>query len=266
MKPARFAYEAPRSTAAALRLLGEDAKALAGGQSLVPMLNFRLARPALLVDLNPIAELSYLRRVGGELRIGALTRQVTLERSGMVERGWPLLRQAVRMVGHAAIRSRGTVGGSVAHADPAAELPAALTALDARFEVRSLRGSRSLSASELFVGPLTTAIQPDELLTEIVVPAIRVGSRTAFVEQARTHGDFATAGTAVIVSPGEHAAIALLGAGQTPIRALQAEQALVAGAEAAEVGTLAAESVVSGDYGRALMATLVARAVRAALS
>jgi CO/xanthine dehydrogenase FAD-binding subunit len=170
------------------------------------------------------------------------------------------------MVGHAAIRSRGTVGGSIAHADPAAELPAALIALDARFELRSPRGSRSLSASELFIGPLTTAIEIDELLTEIVVPAMRAGSRTAFVEQARTHGDFATAGAAVVVSPGEHAAIALLGAGPTPIRAVDAEQALVAGAGAAEVGALAAKSVASGDYRRALIATLVARAVQATLS
>ena len=172
MKPAPFHYEAPRCIAAALALLDDDAKALAGGQSLVPMLNFRLARPARLVDLNPIAELTYLRRSDGKLHIGALTRHATLERSGVVARGWPLLTQAVRLVGHAAIRSRGTVGGSAAHADPAAELPAALTALDARFELISDRGGRSLSAAEFFRGRMTTALQADELLREIVVPAL----------------------------------------------------------------------------------------------
>jgi CO/xanthine dehydrogenase FAD-binding subunit len=260
MKPAPFNYEAPRSLDAALSLLGEDAKALAGGQSLVPLLNFRLARPCLLVDLNPIAELSYLRRADGVLHIGALTRQVTLERSGVVQRGWPLLSQAVRMVGHPAIRSRGTVGGSVAHADPAAELPVALTALDARFHLTSLRGERSLSASEFFRGRMTTALEPDELLTEIVVPAVPDGARGAFVERARTHGDFATAGAAVVLAPGEHAAVALLGAGSTPVRAAAAERALVAGARADEAAELAAREV-QDEYRRALLTVLVQRAI-----
>ncbi len=203
MKPAPFRYEAARTLDGALRLLAEaDAKALAGGQSLVPLLNFRLARPSLLVDLNPIAALAYLRRSGGVLRIGALTRQASLERSGLVARYWPLLRQAVTMVGHPAIRSRGTVGGSVAHADPSAELPVALAALDARFHLRSPRGERTVGASELFRGPMMTAIEADELLTEIEVPAPPAGARMAFVEHARTHGDFALAGAAVVLAPG----------------------------------------------------------------
>jgi CO/xanthine dehydrogenase FAD-binding subunit len=264
MKPAPFTYEAPRSVTAALRLLGEDAKALAGGQSLVPMLNFRLARPALLVDLNRIAELAFVRRADGELRLGALTRQVTIERSGLIERGWPLLRQAVAMVGHAAIRSRGTVGGSAAHGDPAAELPAALVALDARFALMSVRGLRRLSAAEFFRGPLTTALEPDELLTEIVVPPMPSGARTAFVEHARTHGDFAAAGAAVVVAPGEHAAIALLGAGPTPLRAGAAEHALVAGAGLSEAAELAADGV-QGEHRRALVTAVVRGALERAL-
>ena len=171
MKPAPFAYEPADSIPQALALLEqEDALALAGGQSLVPMLNFRLARPSLLVDLNPVSELSFIRRSGGGLRIGAMTRQSTLERSELVAHGWPLLTEAVGHVAHPAIRNRGTIGGSVAQADPKAELPVALAALDARFHVRSTRGSRSLSAGELFLGPMFTALAPGELLTEIELP------------------------------------------------------------------------------------------------
>ena len=143
MKPAPFDYAAPRTVDEAFSLLGEDAKALAGGQSLVPLLNFRLARPKLIVDLNGIAELGTIRRGGGALRIGALVRQRALERSRLVAEGWPVLRDAVSHVAHPAIRNRGTVGGSAAHADPAAELPCALAALGARFHVRSRRGART---------------------------------------------------------------------------------------------------------------------------
>ncbi len=261
MKPAPFAYEAAHSLPSALRLLGEeDAKALAGGQSLVPLLNFRLARPRLLVDLNPIGELAFVRRSGGVLRIGALTRQASLERSALVQRHWPLLRQAVRMVGHPAIRSRGTVGGSVAHADPSAELPVALSALDARFQVSSPRGEHTLDARELFRGPMMTAIEPDELLTAIEVPPTPDGARMAFIEHARTHGDFAVAGAAVVLAPGEHAAIALLGAGTTPVRAVDAERALLGGATHAEAATLAGDEV-RDDYRGALVTELVRRAL-----
>jgi CO/xanthine dehydrogenase FAD-binding subunit len=263
VKPAPFAYEAPRSVDAALALLGEDAKALAGGQSLVPLLNFRLARPARVVDLNGIAALAYLRRAGGVLRIGALTRQATLERSRLVARGWPLLAQAVRHVGHPAIRSRGTVGGSVAHADPAAELPVALAALDARFHLRSARGERTLGWREFFRGPLTTALEPDELLVEIEVPASPPGARAGFAEHARTHGDFAIAGAAVVRAGREHAGIALLGAGPAPVRATDAERALLAGAGAAEAAALAAAALDDGPR-RALVAALVREAIEEA--
>jgi CO/xanthine dehydrogenase FAD-binding subunit len=259
MKPAPFAYEAPRSVDAALALLerNEDAKLLAGGQSLVPVMNFRLARPPLLVDLNRIDELAYLRKRGGALHIGALTRHATLERSELVARGWPLLAQAVRHVGHPAIRSRGTIGGSCAHADPTAELPIALTALDARFHLRSRTATRTLAADELFVTHLTTAMRPDEMLVEIEIPPLPDGARTAFAEHARTHGDWAIAGAAIVNAPG-HSAIALLGAAPTPVRARDAEAALTAGATAAEAAQLAAR-LVEDPWKRALTEALARR-------
>jgi CO/xanthine dehydrogenase FAD-binding subunit len=262
MKPAPFAYAAPGTLDEALRLLeGDDeAVALAGGQSLVPRLNFRLARPSTLVDLNAIDELSQLRVAGGTLRIGALTRQAGLERSVVVADGWPLLGQAVRLVGHPAIRSRGTVGGSVAHADPRAELPAALVALDARFHLSSLDGVRTVPASEFVLGPMRTSLRKGELLTEIEVPAPAAGARTAFVEHTRTHGNLAIAGAAVVVAPHDRARIALLGAGPVAVRAPAAERALGAGAEASEVAVLAGADVAD-DYRRALIVALVGQAL-----
>jgi CO/xanthine dehydrogenase FAD-binding subunit len=263
VKPAPLDYAAARSLDEAIGLLGEEAKALAGGQSLVPLLNFRLARPELLVDINGLSELARLERIDGVLRIGALTRQSALERSELVAAGWPLLSQAVRFVGHPQIRSRGTVGGSVAHADPAAELPVALLALDARFTAQSSRGRRTLGGGELFLGPLTTALQPDELLVEIEVPPPPEGAGSAFVEHARTHGDFAIAGAAAVVAPAEHAAVALLGAGSVPVRAPAAERALLDGADPREAAALAASSV-EDDHHRALIAELVRRAIEEA--
>jgi len=262
MKPPPFRYEAPRSVDAALALLGEDAKVLAGGQSLVPIMNFRLARPAMLVDVNRIDELAYLRKRDGTLHIGALTRHATLERSDVVARGWPLLRQAVRHVGHPPIRTRGTVGGSCAHGDPTAELPVALAALDARFHLRSKVAGRSLGAAEFFVSHLTTALREDELLVEIEVPPLPSGARTAFAEHARTHGDWAIAGAAVVLAPG-HAAIALLGTGPTPMRAAEAEAVLLAGGSAAEAARLAG-ALADGDWPVALTTALVRRALEEA--
>ena len=262
MKPAPFEYSAPESVDEALALLSEEAKVLAGGQSLVPLLNFRLARPERIVDINRVEELAYIRVGDGSLRIGALARQAALERSQLVAERWPLLSQAVRFVGHPQIRSRGTVAGSVTHADPTAELPVALTALDARFHVRSSGGARSLSAAELFSGPLTTTLAADELLAEIEVPPLPAGARCAFSEHARTHGDFAIAGAAVVRAEG-HTAIALLGAGWTPLRATAAERALAGGAATDEVAALAAE-LVDDEHRAALMAALVKDAVEEA--
>jgi CO/xanthine dehydrogenase FAD-binding subunit len=263
VKPAPFRYATASSLTGALELLGDadaGAQALAGGQSLIPLLNFRLARPELLVDLNPLAELAHLDVTSGSLRIGALTRQAALLCSDAVAAGWPLLTEAVAHVGHAAIRSRGTVGGSVAHADPAAELPVALTALDARFHLRSATGRRTLIAAELFRGALTTALGAGELLVEIEVPRLPAGARMAFEEHARTHGDFATAGVAVVLAPGERAALALLGAAPVPVRAAAAERALLEGAGAAEVAALAAD-LAGADHRRALIGALTRRAL-----
>jgi CO/xanthine dehydrogenase FAD-binding subunit len=243
VKPAPFDYVAPETLEDALALVGEDSRPLAGGQSLVPMLNFRLARPARLVDLERVAGLAYIE-AGETLRIGAMTRHAALERSPVVAERWPLLVQAVKHVGHPQIRSRGTVGGSVAHADPKAELPVALTALDARFHVRSAHGARTLTAAELFAGPLMTTLEPGELLVEIEVPSLPAGARTAFVEHARTHGDFAIAGAAVVMAPG-HESVALLGAGPTPVRARHPDDL----------------ERIEDPYRRALLTALVKRAI-----
>jgi CO/xanthine dehydrogenase FAD-binding subunit len=245
VKPAPFEYAAPASLDEALALIGDEARPLAGGQSLVPMLNFRLARPARLVDLERVG-LDHVR-VDGALRLGAMTRQATIERSREIAAGWPLLRQAVRHVGHPQIRARGTIGGSVAHADPKAELPVALAALGARFHVRSAAGARTLTAGELFRGPLMTALAPDELLVEIEVPPLPAGARTAFAEHARTHGDFAIAGVAAVVT-GDRVTLGLLGAAYTPV----------------VVDSEAAIADVADPHRRALLAALARRAISAA--
>jgi CO/xanthine dehydrogenase FAD-binding subunit len=281
VKPAPFAYEEPRSVAEAVELVaryGDEAKILAGGQSLIPLLNFRLARPERLVDVNRIDELSYIRRKDGALHIGALTRAATLEHSPLVAAHWPLLVEASRLVGHPQIRSRGTVGGSVAHADPAAELPAALTALGASFHVSSQSGPRTLAAGEFFVTHLTTALELDELLVGITVPPLPPRTGAAIVEHARVHGDFALGGAAVLVSLGEdgactRASIVLLAAAPKPLRAVAAEEALggagLVETELAEAAELAAgELDVSGPHRahrRALAAELTRRALVAAV-
>lgn len=270
MKPAPFLYDAPETLEEALGLLAggdEEAKVLAGGQSLVPLLNFRLARPDCLVDLNRVDELAYLRRDGDVLRIGALARHGDLERSAEVAAGWPLLAEAVRHVGHPQIRARGTVCGSVAHADPSAELPAAFVALDARFHVRSLRGPRTLAAGDFFLSFFTTVLEPDEVLVEIEVPRPPAGSGGAFAEHARTHGDFALGGAAAVLSAGE-ARLVLLAAGPVPVRAHGAETLAVQGAPAAETADAAVRDLeLHGEdagWRRALLRELARRALTSA--
>jgi CO/xanthine dehydrogenase FAD-binding subunit len=265
MKPAPFEYRAPATVEDALPLLGPDSTVLAGGQSLVPLLNLRLARPEVVVDINGIAELDYIRVGDRSLRIGAMTRQVTLERSDLVRRRWPLLYKAIGLVGHSQIRSRGTVGGSVAHADPAAELPVALTALGACFHLRSPGGTRAVEASEFFLGPLYTVREPDELLVEVEVPEQSHGAGSGFAEHARTHGDFATAGAAAVVDPGGSAGIVLLGAGPVPVRAEAAERALAGGAEPREAAALSAQDV-EDEHRRALCTELARRAIEEAMA
>ena len=244
MKPAPFAYVAVDSWEAAVEALTDDAQVLAGGQSLVPLMNRREVRPARLVDINGIPGL--IRRTDGVLRIGATVRQAALERSVVAEH-WPLLRQALRHVGHPATRSRGTVGGSVAHADPRAELVCALTALDARYE----------TTERVVEGPPVLA--PRELLVRIELPPLPPGALTAFAEHARTRGDFADVAAAVVLAP-HHAAIAILDAPSGARRASAAERAVRDGATAAEAAALAAE-LVDGDHPRALVAEVTRRAL-----
>jgi CO/xanthine dehydrogenase FAD-binding subunit len=283
MKPAQFEYDDPRTVEDALDLLaryGDDCKVLAGGQSLVPLMNFRLARPARLIDINGVDSLSYITRDDGRLVIGAMTRHSQIEHSAEVAKRWPLLTEAIGWVGHSQIRNRGTVGGSVAHADPAAELPAAFAALDASFELRSKRGSRVLSWKEFFVSEFTTALAPDELVTAVQVPDQDPSTGTAFVEYARRHGDFALGGAAVTVKLGpdsraEKVTIALLSAGPAPVRPETAERQLrgsrldetaIRAASAEAVKGLRPTSDIHGssEYRTALLQTMTERALTTA--
>src|SRR5436853_3202115 len=185
MKPAPFKYFRPRTVEEALALLAEhagEAKPLAGGQSLIPAMNFRLATPAVLVDLNGLDDLAYIKDAEGAVRIGGMTRQRAVERSALISRELPLVAETMPFIAHPAIRNRGTVGGSLAHADPAAELPAVMLALDARFGLRGSQGARSVSADEFFVGLFATAIEPGELLMDITIPTAPARSGFGFQE------------------------------------------------------------------------------------
>ncbi len=237
MKPPRFTYHDPVSRNEALALLSayaDDAKVLAGGQSLVPLLNMRLTQPAHLVDINSIAELSYIRQEHGEqggLTFGALTRHREVERSALVRRLCPLLAEAMPLLGHAPIRSRGTVCGSLAHADPAAELPGVLLALGGHVRVESQASSRVIAVENLFVSELQTDLHSHELLTEVWFPSAPLRTGAAFLEICRRHGDFALVGVATQVTLADNDSIAevhlaLIGVGPTPIRATEAEQQL----------------------------------------
>jgi carbon-monoxide dehydrogenase medium subunit len=269
VKPPRFAYVAAASVDEAVGALaggGDEAKVLAGGQSLVPLLNMRLARPALLVDVNRVPGLDGIH-ADGRLELGALVRQSDALASADVLESAPLLRAALRHVGHPATRSRGTIGGSVAHADPAAELPAVLLALDGEVVAVGPGGERAIAVEELFLGPFTTSLGPAELLTAVRVP-LQGSRRFGFAELARRHGDFALAGVAVLLDP---ARVVLFGVGGAPVLALEAEQALDAGAgadEAAELATRGLEPVsdvhADGDYRRRMARVLVRRALQQA--
>jgi CO/xanthine dehydrogenase FAD-binding subunit len=279
MKPPLFEYDDPATVDEALSLLaehGDEAKVLAGGQSLVPLLNFRLARPERLIDINKLDPLAYVRADEGVLRIGTLTRHATLECSPDVVARVPLLSEAVSLVGHVQIRNRGTVGGSVAHADSAAELPVAFAALEARYHVRSRDRERVIASDEMFVTHMTTTLEVEELLTEIEVPVPPPHTGAAFVEFARRHGDFALGGAAVLLTLDDgvctRARIGLLAAAPTPIRARAAEEWLLGAAIDARAAGEAARRAVADihptgdihggtDYRRALVETLVQRAI-----
>jgi CO/xanthine dehydrogenase FAD-binding subunit len=278
-----FEYHAPASLDEAIALLarhGDRAKPLAGGQSLVPLLTLRLARPEVVVDLNDLEELRVVRREGDEVVIGALVRHRTLERGEGALAGCPILREAAALIGNVRVRSLGTIGGSLAHADPAAELPAVARALDAALVVRGAAGERVVPAREFFVGALTTAIQPDELIVAIRLPALGPGVGYAVTEFSRRAGDFAIIAAVAVVElrpAGEiaRASVALAGAGPTPVRLPGVEAALTGERPDPRLLRLAAEGVgaeidpegdahASAAYRRHLARVLTARALERA--
>jgi len=282
MKPPAFDYilaENLDMAAAALAQAGAEAKIIAGGQSLVPMLNFRLLRPSLLIDINRIAGLAFIEEAGQAIRIGALTRHFQLETSPLVARHLPVLSRAMTHVAHLAIRNRGTIGGSLSHADPAAELPMLALLLDAELGVASASRTRTIVARDFFIGAMTVALAADEIVTEIRLPKLPQHTGWGFEEIARRHGDFALAAAAatVTVSDGtiREARIALTGVGPTAVRASAAEALLVGEA----LGTSLTSRVIgavrssvepetdlhaSSDYRRHLAGVLAGRAVCAA--
>ncbi len=283
MKPVKFDYHAPASVEEALALLqryGGDAKLLAGGQSLMPLLNFRLSRPAALVDLNRIPSLAYVREHNGQVRLGAMTRQRTIEFDSVIAQRLPLLREATKWVGHLPIRTRGTIGGSLAHADPSAEYPAVLAALEGHVVARGPRGERVVEAKDLFQNYLTTSLEPEEILVEVRIAAMPAGAGYALEEFARRRGDFAIVGiAAMIVREGRHCTLARLataGAGPVPLRLRAAEEILerdgltdaaiaAAARRASELVSPDADIHASVDYRRHLTGVLTKRAIMRAL-
>jgi carbon-monoxide dehydrogenase medium subunit len=266
VKPPPFELVAAGTVEEALGALSSadgEAKVLAGGQSLVPLLNMRLARPAVLVDVNRVTGLDQVA-VDGVVRLGALVRQADALDSGELRSAVPLIATALEHVAHPAIRSRGTIGGSLAHADPSAELPAVVTALDGELVAVGPDGERSIPARDFFTGPFTTSLGHDELLTEVVIPG--QGQRAyGFAELSRRRGDFALAGAVVLLDP---ARVVLFGVDGAPVRAMEAESALDGGADAGEAAELATRDLepvgdVHGDsgYRRRAAAVLVRRSI-----
>ncbi len=235
MKPAPFKYVAATSLEHALALKaqhGDDAKFLAGGQSLIPAMNFRLARPAILIDINEIEGLAGVHSRAEAVGVGPLTRYRALQRDQALTRLFPLIREALPHIAHPQIRNRGTIGGNLSHADPASELPAIALALRARFRVQAVKRERWIEAADFFAGALTTDLQPDEMLVEIELPAPKPRSGSCFMEIARRRGDFAIAGVAAMVTLDERdecaeIRLALCGVGETPVDASSAANGLI---------------------------------------
>ncbi|HTP10135.1 MAG TPA: xanthine dehydrogenase family protein subunit M [Anaerolineae bacterium] len=280
MKPSVFDYYAPDSLDEALALLaqyGSDVKPLAGGQSLVPAMNFRVLHSAALVDLNRLTVLEHIRQFDGELRIGSMTRQRRIERDPLVAQFAPLLHETMPYIAHPQIRNRGTLGGSLVHADPAAELPVIAVALNARLRVQSVKGERWLTANDFFLGMFTTALQPDELLVEIAFPPLPMEAGWSFMEFARRHGDYALIGVAAWITLDDRgvcrdARLVYLNAGNGPIDARSAAQLLRGreiSDEAIEASSAAADREIeptgnvhcSPAYQRHLARVLTRRAV-----
>ena len=283
MKPAKFEYHAPASIDEALAILARyngEARLLAGGQSLVPMMNFRLARPNAVVDLNRIEGLAYVEEEGEVVRIGSMTRQRRLEFDPLVAAKLPLLREALRWVGHLPTRSRGTIGGSIAHADPSAEIPMVLQALEGEVVARGPQGERRVPPQELFQAALTTSLHPLEIITEVRFPAMPAQATCAVEEFARRKGDFAIAAIAVVLLlDGERctkARLATAGVGPTSIRLHDAEAVLeqkglseTAVSEAADKAAAQVDPVAdlngSTEYRRHLTGVLTGRAILKAI-
>jgi carbon-monoxide dehydrogenase medium subunit len=278
MKPAPFDYHAPKQLAEAADLLAAlpNAKVLAGGQSLVPMMNFRYVMVDHLVDLGGVEDLRGIEVVEGKLRIGAMTCQRDIERAAEVAKCCPLMTEALRHVGHRQTRNRGTIGGSLAHADPAAELPAVCAAYDATIHLASVRGLRAVPFRDFTTGFMATALEADEMIAAIDLPIWRQGHGYGFQEFARRHGDFALAGAAVLLDVGannivRHAAIALCGVAASPIRVEAAEARLLgqpldaaliqSAAAAAWLVEPVSDIHASGDYRRHLAQVLSTRAL-----
>jgi len=235
MKPAPFKYIAATSLEHALSLkaqYGDEAKFLAGGQSLIPTMNFRLARPAVLIDINEIAGLAGIHASTGPTRVGPLTRYRALQRDAAFTGSFPLIAEALPHIAHPQIRNRGTIGGNLSHADPASELPAIAVALGARFRLQAVKQERWVHASEFFVGALTTALKPDEMLVEIELPLAKPRTGSCFMEIARRRGDFAIAGVAAMVTIGARqecteVRLTFCGVGETPVDASPAARCLI---------------------------------------
>ncbi len=280
MKPAAFEYVVADSVEMAVAALAAgDAKIIAGGQSLVPMLNFRLLRPAVLVDVNRIAGLAFIRDDAQAVTVGALTRHHQLEASPVIARYFPVLSRAMTYVAHLAIRNRGTIGGSLSHADPAAELPMMAMLLDAELRVVSSSGARTVAARDFFRGALTVDLGEGEMVTEIVLPKLSPGTGWGFEEVSRRSGEFALAAVAATLTLSDgvitQARIAMTGIAPTPRRAAAAESLLTGTRLGAGIGDAVIEAVrqevepetdlhASADYRRHLVGVLAARAVAAA--
>lgn len=283
-KPPRFQYCAPRKLDEALALLGQygpDAKVLAGGQSLIPLLNMRLAGPTYLVDINRISALNYIKAGDGYLAVGAAVRQRQVEQSALVRQQHPLLVEVVQHIGHMQIRNRGTIAGSIAHADPAAELPALLVCLNGAVVAQSTTGERVINAEEFFTGYLSTVLRPDELVTEVRFPLLPPQAGWAFIEFARRSGDYALAGAAAVLTPAADgrclsAQLGYLGISSAPMRAHDVETLLIgttvddkilnAAAEAASriVDDELSDVHATPEYRRALTTELTRRVLKAA--
>ena len=285
MKPNAFEYFAPNTVKEAVGLLEkyeDEAKILAGGQSLVPIMNFRLGRPEVLVDINGIKDLDYIKGEGEALLIGALTRERDLEQSPLVKEKCPILAEAVSFIGHVPIRNRGTVGGSLVHADPSSELPTVICCLDGEMKVVGPSGERVLEPEEFFLTYLTTSLEPSEILVEVRILTLPQNTAWSFVELSRRSGDFAIVGVATLLFMEDggvckEARIALGGVAPTPVRAEEAEELLsgqvitdelikAAGEEAAEATETEPDYHASAEYRKDMARVFVQRGLREALS